>query len=178
MLPVFHPESLPALCTIRLCKLLPDLEFDVKRCGWEPVAEQLRRCSTHIAMCAIKTYVNGWTTTHRFHEQARLPCIFGCRGCNDTLSHYLSCERLWRVTAKHSRIRIGTSVLDKLGLKHPQPEHFKNLAVAFNVYHALKLSNRDLIEQALGSRSFETLAQKAKQQAAAANIFLSALIPN
>ena len=128
-------------------------------------------------MLTTKTYVNAWATTHRYHESIRLPCIFGCNNEKDTLSHYLSCDRLWRVVAKHSRVQIRASILDKLGVKDPMPERFKNLALAFAIYHAMKLSHRNLIDSVLANRDFHELAAKAKQLAKTHNNLLTDLIP-
>jgi hypothetical protein len=49
-------------------------------------------------MMFIKTITNSWSTSNRYHETIRLPCIFGCEGAKDTLKHYLSCDILWTAT--------------------------------------------------------------------------------
>ena len=161
LFPLFHPQDMPSLCAQRLRALSPDFEYDLRRCKWDVIAKQLKRCSTHIAMCTIKTYTNGWCTTHRFHESVRLPCIFGCQGPIDTLAHYATCSRLWLVVGRHSRVNSGNSVLMRLGIQEPSPQHFKDLAVAFTVYHALKLGHRELVNTAVDDNNFREVASKA-----------------
>ena len=175
--PNLFPCNLSGLFVSRLTKLFPLVELEIKFTDWRLVCKQLKRCSMHVSMCVAKTYVNAWATTHRYHEQHRLTCILGCKGADDTLAHYIDCARLWRVVARHSPEYCRGTVLEKLGLKDPHPERFKNISVAFTVYHALKMSHRELIESALHTRRFHELAEEAKRQAAVANNFLSSLIP-
>ena len=66
----------------------------------------------------------------------------------------------------------------RLGIHEPSPQRFKDLAVAFTVYHALKLGHRELVDAAVNETDFRELASKAKALAAAANIHLSSLIPS
>ena len=153
---VLIPQSLVTLLIGRLSALLPELELEVRNALWDNIFTELNKCSTRISMIAVKTFVNGWATTRRYHEQIRLPCIFGCKGTNDTLEHYLTCKRLWLVTDKHCADTVGTSVLHRLGLRSPCPRKFKRLAIAFTEYHALKLSHRDVIEKALENRNLKS----------------------
>ena len=177
VLPALYPRDLCGLFERRLSTLFPQMELEIKFTDWQRIFKQLKRCSTHISMCVAKTYVNAWATTHRYHEQHRLTCILGCKGADDTLAHYIDCPRLWRVIAKHSHEYSRGSVLEKLGLRNAHPERFKNISVAFTVYHALKMGHRELIESALRTRQFHQLAEEAKRQAAVANNLMSSLIP-
>lgn len=47
LFPFFHPQDMQSLCARRLRALFPDFEFDLRRCKWDVVAKQLKRCSTH-----------------------------------------------------------------------------------------------------------------------------------
>ena len=65
----------------------------------------------------------------------------------------------------------------RLGIQEPLAQHFKDLAVAFTVYHAMKLGHRELVNTAVDENNFRQVASKAKALAAAANIHLSSLVP-
>ena len=54
-----------------------------------------KRVGPGIMMTVIKSILNSWVTSHRFHEDVQLHRIFGCEGCRDTLSHYLVCDPFW-----------------------------------------------------------------------------------
>ena len=134
LFPALIPESLASLFGSRLSALLPELELEVRNAPWDQIFTELSKCSTHISMIAVKTFVNGWATTRRYHEQVRLPCIFGCKCTIDTLEHYLTCKRIWLIADKHCADTVGTSVLHRLGLKEPCPKKFRRLAIAYTVY--------------------------------------------
>ena len=91
----------------------------------------------------IKTWVNGWATSHRYHENKLLPCLFGCSGRIDSLSHYLQCPALlalWRFLA------CGVASEDPLirwGLMHPCKDTYLYISCIFSGYHAVR---RDLCE--------------------------------
>ena len=47
----------------------------------------------------IKTWLNGWATSHRMHEDILLPCLLGCATGEDSLRHYVMCPHMfafWR----------------------------------------------------------------------------------
>ena len=60
---------------------LDEIDFD-------DLLRRVRMMRQHLACCAIKTYLNGWTTAGRMHLDDP-GCIFGCAGCPDALLHYL-----------------------------------------------------------------------------------------
>ena len=43
----------------------------------------------------LKSWCNGWATSNRYHEDVRLPCLFGCNNCKDDMQHYLQCPHLF-----------------------------------------------------------------------------------
>ena len=63
----------------------------------------------------VKTIVNSWSTSYRYHETVRLPCIFGCEGCRDDLEHYLFCDTLWTASCS----ALGLDIV-WLNLNFPQ----------------------------------------------------------
>ena len=57
-------------------------------------------------MMVLKTIVNSWTSSYRYHESVLLECVFGCHllhplppgaAYHDSLEHYLVCKKLWRI---------------------------------------------------------------------------------
>ena len=103
----------------------------------------LRECRVADAIEVFKCWVNGWATSHRYHENTLLPCLFGCSGCIDSLSHYLQCPALlalWRFLA------CGNASEDPLirwGLIHPTKVTYLYISGIFSGYHAVR---RDLRE--------------------------------
>ena len=51
----------------------------------------------------LKTWLNGWCTSHRLHETIRMPCLFWCTGCTDSFSHCTKCLRLQQLIAYLTR---------------------------------------------------------------------------
>ena len=116
--------------------------------------ECLRRLDKFIAVSWLKTVCNGWCTSHRMHEDKLLQCIFGCVGCKDTLSHYLSCPILWSIIDSVFRCPIGPTVFHRLGLHAPSPQTIIMLVTAQSMYHTLKVGHRHIALHALTSRRF------------------------
>ena len=58
----------------------------------------LSEAGTRTTLAIWRALLNGWPTSHRFHE-APAHCFAGCRGegAEDSLRHYLRCPRLWFV---------------------------------------------------------------------------------
>jgi hypothetical protein len=76
------------------------------------------------AMMVIKTVVNSWSTTYRYANNGgiRLPCIFGCGGCRDELSHYFACDILWTVVctaSKRDQTWLSAGHFQRIGFKEP-----------------------------------------------------------
>ena len=87
-----------------------------------------------VSMPLVKTLLGGWTTSVRMHESVLMPCIFGCRGQDDVLSHYVICPRLWRSVRFATSIAPAESWLERLGLTCDHTA-VHNLYVAFTTYH-------------------------------------------
>ncbi len=98
----------------------------------------------HAAFCVFKTLIGGWTTSHRMHEPNKLPCIFGCYGEQDLLSHYVLCFPLWRICSTTMGIQIPWSLGGRIGVMNPTPEKSLLLALTFMVYHNSKSRLQEL----------------------------------
>ena len=169
LVPALHPTSVHAVCCTRLRALLPGLaaSIDIDRVG--AVLQECKRCKPHIAMCLIKTMCNAWCTSHRLHEACRLPCVFGCKSGLDKLSHYLECPNLWGLVS----LVLGgewfpTDILGRLGLSTPSLRAVHGVFMAFHVYHAVKVSHREVVVAALDSSDFSPTYLVARSSARAA----------
>ena len=126
------------------------------------LARTLKQVPEHIRMACIKTLVNGWATSSRYQESIQHFCLFGCRGTHlsdrDSLRHYLICNPLWTVIA--TTMGLGGSFVDlntiqRLGLESPSKTKCYMLALAYRVYHAIKMDYlpQTLVANTLGDYS-------------------------
>ena len=91
-------------------------------------------------MAVLRTWTNGWFTTHRMHENIRLSCILGCEE-PDSLKHYLQCNTFWSIlgSAGHRAsldIDVWPSV--RCCLCNPSRISVSNCMIAFLAYHAIR----------------------------------------
>ena len=49
----------------------------------------------HARLAVVRTWTNGWFTTHRTKAVVRYKCIFGCLEADDDVQHYIRCPVLW-----------------------------------------------------------------------------------
>ena len=115
-------------------------------------------------MCVVKTWLNAWTTTARFHHRVVLPCLLGCTNAQDTLAHYIICPRLWRAVRSATRGPMLHDPFQRIGVLHAEEGLLKDLAVAYSVYHYLR-HTPDLSERAWRSSDYRELAASVRAQA-------------
>ena len=70
-----------------------DLDFD-SVINLDACLSSLKRCRKADVIKIIKTWVDGWVTFGRFHEDPCHPCLLGCAGHCDDLAHCLVCPHL------------------------------------------------------------------------------------
>ena len=99
----------------------------------------LRKIRMHEAFQVIRTWVNSWSTSTRYHEDPVLPCLFGCVNLPDSLQHYLACAPMNRIVDSHILRYRPTHPLNRLRLHIPSKEGFLEFAATFRAYHAVKL---------------------------------------
>ena len=106
----------------------------------------------HHNMCVVKTILNSWATSHRYHEKVLLLCIMGCKNRRDELEHYMRCPVLWRIVAESTRAPVCNTCAGRMGFSSElAPEsnigsgqlklHLKQLGIAYTVYHTLRNAN-------------------------------------
>ncbi len=102
------------------------------------VAKQLRPAS---ALKVVKTWLNGWATSQRMHEEVILPCLFGCPGKIDMQIHYVQCPHLYAFC--NYFFKSDSCPLVRLGLRNPEIHNLKIVACVFSAYHVMKAQVRD-----------------------------------
>ena len=96
--------------------------------------------SSH-AMRVVKSWLNGWATSHRMHEDPQLDCLLGCSDAKDSLSHYVMCPHLYALL-KYFCDETPSNPLERFGLKNPSINSLKFVSCTFSAYHALKAKVR------------------------------------
>ena len=104
-----------------------------------------------VAMAWVKTVTNAWCTSTRMHEAARLPCIFGCKDSIGRLDHYIDCTVLWSIIHEAFEGNFTPCIVARLCYSAPSHIKFIHIACAFEVYHALKIGLRSVIDDAVCS---------------------------
>jgi len=89
----------------------------------------------------VKSWLNGWATSHRMHEDVIHDCLLGCHGQIDSLSHYINCPHLFALQ-RYLFEGISEDPLVRFGIKHTNPSSLKILSCTFSAYHALKAEVR------------------------------------
>ena len=116
-----------------------------------------------VPMIMLRTWSNGWFTTHRtLHEAtggSRLPCIYGCGG-PDSLVHYFSCEHMWTLISSCTNspaCSLTTPLAQRICIVNPNRHDISRCVVAFNTYHALRNNHSHDIDDAVSSSDFTDL---------------------
>ena len=111
----------------------------------------------------VKTTVNSWSTSNRYHEKARLPCIFGCEGSKDTLVHYLHCDILWTIACTALALDkdwLDISFPQRFGYPNPNITHINLNTVMFKTYHCLRTDFSDMISLSGADKDFSDIQQR------------------
>ena len=98
------------------------------------------------------------------HEPLELPCIFGCRNCDDEIRHYLLCSPLWQIASGAFDLQAPLHLETRLGLVDPSPETLQMLALAFMIYHNAKSRIKELGGlEAVGHRYVQQIAYESSR---------------
>ena len=90
----------------------------------------------------IKTWLNGWVTSYRMHEEHLHQCLFGCDD-RDSLDHYTSCHFVHSLQS----FLVPGCPRDKLarwGVCAYDASIFKLVCCTFSGYHAVKAEVRNM----------------------------------
>ena len=125
----------------------------------------LRELSLNNKVIVLRSLVNSWTTSYRFHEAVLLPCVFGCSKVfpkkedsnfpRDELAHYLVCRPLWRLVSDilgedYCCLRAP----DRLGVGRVCK--FEGIVLAHQMYHYIKLSR---LQEVLYCKSYSDICK-------------------
>ena len=105
------------------------------------VVNTQKKTSGHITLEVIKTWLNGWATSHRMHEDPILPCLFGCKEHKDSLPHYIMCPHIYAFQ-RYLFGDVSSDPLDRFGIKNPSIQSMKISSCLFSAYHAVKAKVR------------------------------------
>ena len=81
----------------------------------------------------------------------------------------MCCERLWRLLQRVTKLKYQQNVLERIGLLKPSQTIFSRLAVAFTVYHGIKIGEREVLTSAVASGRFGHIANAAHNIAESAH---------
>jgi hypothetical protein len=131
--------------------------------------------NSHVpAMAWLKTVTNAWTTSYRMHEPIKLKCLFGC-DAPDRIDHYLSCRTLWSILHEAFGGDFPPCMFARINYAiAPSNKMLIVISAAFEIYHALKIGLRSIVEQCLVSGRFAPVvgvARKLARTSAIANGF-------
>ena len=106
---------------------------------------------------AVKTLLNGWTTSRRLHESFCMPCLFGCQQSQDSFGHYVRCTRLRQLVSFLCNENL-TKPIHIWSIVEPSALKLKRLACVFTGYHALHRHGQDLFASNPTSMTSDFLA--------------------
>ena len=95
-----------------------------------------------VALKVVKTWLNGWATSDRMHEDPKLKCLLGCPDADDSQNHYVLCPHLFAFL-KFLFDGISDDPLIRFGMKHPNAYMLKIISCSFSAYHLLKAKVRN-----------------------------------
>ena len=129
-------------CIDRWTKLF--LPYDIQADGAldiNSIFETLRKLEGPASIKVVKTWLNGWATSTRMHEDKDLGCLLGCRNQHDSLRHYIHCPHL-SALQKFLFQDISDEPRIRFGIKDPSVSFLKIIGFTFSAYHALKANYR------------------------------------
>ena len=130
-----YPDTLHNTILRRLSCMFP--EHALTLAGWDFSATKGALCKFK-PICAhmmIKTWVNAWTTTSRFHEDNILTCILGCTEKEST-QHYMTCPRVWRSLRSVRGFR-ASPMPQRLAL-NVAPADIEAVCTVYHFYHSAR----------------------------------------
>ena len=104
---------------------------------WIPRAPQIHPKIDKNRHVLSRRFSGGWCSSVRLHSVKNRPCIFGCTGSKDMLSHYLVCPVLWQLARKSLHLLEPSLFVEhKLCLCEPTVDKFRMLAFCHSLYHS------------------------------------------
>jgi hypothetical protein len=134
----------------KLSTSFPKFTFEISEVEFDPLFEILKPLGSSIVVPICRLWLVAWATSHRMHEASPQPCIFGCAGCPDRMSHYSFGFPFWRALSESSPCPgcLADDPFSRLGLEPDLPSLI-SVGVATHLYHAARhaLNGRSAIPQ-------------------------------
>ncbi len=108
---------------------------------------RLKRHKAHEVIQIARTWFNSWSTTHRFHEESRLPCLLGCVGKPDSLTHYARCDRMRYLMSLLVGVPTTWPGFCDLGTLDPCDEALKCVSCMYYAYHTVRFSSSMFVRE-------------------------------
>ena len=141
-----HCYNLHGTIERRLTKLFQPFSLDFNHLiSLNPSLQVLKGNGVADVLKVLKSWCNGWATSNRYHEDIRLPFLFGCNNCSDDMRHYLQCPHL-HALQKFMIPATSEDPLIRWSLINPCKESFQQIACAQSGHHAVRrpLKSSDL----------------------------------
>jgi len=130
--------QLDTLCSTRCANLFAPYDIYAEDgADIDAAFSLLNNVAGHIGLKVVKSWLNGWATSHRMHEDPMLNCILGCNDAPDSLNHYVFCPHLFAFQ-RYLFDGVSDDPLIRFGIKSPGIFSFKVISCLFSAYHALK----------------------------------------
>ncbi len=129
------PSNIPATINKRIRDIFSP--YDIPCFNYPSISALLKQLRKHDALRVIKTWVNSWATSYRMHEPVLLPCLFGCDGATDQLSHYVMCPILFALQTLLI-IDAPQNPLERIGLINITRRTALSVSCTFAGYHAVR----------------------------------------
>ena len=93
--------------------------------------------------------------------EIKLTCIFGCRRHPDRIDHYIRCHLLWSLLDWGFGGNLPACLFSRLNYSLPTVRNLYIVAAAFEIYHALKVGHRPLVDEAVSTQRCAAVMRQA-----------------
>jgi len=130
-----HPDDNLKTLTRRLHSILGSFCAE----GWlEDVKPFLVQLKGYEVVQVLRTWSNSWSTSYRYHETHRLPCLMGCPGKPDSISHYACCPLIHEYVSAFFGHSLFPECLKCFGTTARDPDALRQVACVYYAYHVVK----------------------------------------
>jgi len=132
---VLHPDDNLKILSRRLHSILGIFCAE----GWlDAVTPTLEKLKCYEAIQVLRTWSNSWSTSYRYHESRKLPCLLGCPGMPDSITHYSACPLIREYVSATFGQSLFPDCLNCLGTTSREPDALRQVACIYYAYHVVK----------------------------------------
>jgi hypothetical protein len=130
-----HPDDNCIILSRRLHFILGKFCAD----GWlDAVTPLLSQLKCFESVQVLRTWSNSWSTSYRYHESRRLPCLLGCHDMPDCISHYSSCPLIHEYVSATFGPSLSAECLNNFGTSARTLDALRQVACIYYAYHVVK----------------------------------------